>query len=151
MPVASTPTTRRGREVGHRRPAAQRPACDDPDLGPQGLLALDDLGRDPVGQHLHEQPLAEHHVVDRLVEELGEPRHVRALLIASEIDGALELGGHQDLLCAPADPDRLVDARDACTREREPDRRRRRLEIAHERKIAHGDDATAAASRDDGP
>ena len=119
-----------GREIGDRRPAAQRPARDDPHLGPKRLLALDDLGRDPVGQHLDEQALAEHDVVDRLVEELGEARHVHALLVAREVDGALELCRHQDLLRAAADPDRLVDPRDACAREREPDRRRGRLEVA---------------------
>ncbi len=139
------------REIGDRRLPAKRPARDDAHLGSERLLALDDLCRDPVRQHLDEEALSEHHVVDRLVEELGEARHVDALLVAREIDGALELGGHQDLLRAPTDSDRLVDPRDACPREREPDRRRRGLEVAHERQIAHGDDATEGAARGAGP
>ena len=74
------------------------------------MLPRDDVRRDPVGEHLDEQPFSEHGLVDRLVEELREARHVDALLIAREVDGAVDLGGHEDLVVAAADPDRLVDA-----------------------------------------
>ena len=154
IPVASTPTTRRERrlrrgrdpdqrdhllrhEVGHRRVPAQRPARDDPHLGAERILPLDDLRGDPVREHLDEQPFAEDDLVDRLVEELREARHVDALLVAREVDGAVDLGRHQDLLLAAADADRLVDAGHAGAREREPDGRRRRLHVADERELAH--------------
>ena len=91
-----------GREAGDRRLPADRPARGDAHLGAERLLALDDVWRDPVRKHLDEQALSEHHVVDRLVEELGEARHVDALLVAREIDGALDLGGHHG---SPASPD----------------------------------------------
>ena len=107
IPVASTPTTRREPapfaaaipiretiswvvQAGDRRPPPERPAGDDPHLGAERALALDDLRRDPVGEDLHEQPFAEDRLVDRLVEELREARHVDALLIAGEIDGAVD-------------------------------------------------------------
>ena len=45
----------------------------------------------------HDPRLAEHGVADRLVEHLGEARHVDALLAAGEVDGALYLGGHHGL------------------------------------------------------
>ena len=135
-----------GLEAGHRRAAPLRPAGDDAHLGPQGVLALDDLRRDPVGEHLHEQALAEDDLVDRLVEELGEARHVDALLVAREVDGAVDLRRHQDLVVAAADPDRLVHAGDARARESEPDGRRGRLHVANEREVAHAGHATPRAT-----
>ena len=130
-------------EVGHGRPPPQRPARDDPHLGAQRALALDDLRGDPVGEHLDEEALAEHGLVDRLVEQLREARHVDALLAAREVDGAVDLGGHQDLLLAAADPDRLLHARDTGPRERDLHRRRGCLHVADEREV-HRSHATSA-------
>ena len=173
IPVASTPTTRRApasvaaaipisetiswvaRPVtGVRRRSGQRATIRTSARSACWRSTI--WRRDPVGEHLHEQALAEHDVVDRLVEELGEARHVDALLVAGEVDGALELGRHQDLLGAPADPDRLVDPRHARAREREPDRRRRGLEVARRaggRSRGSTSSATAAQreARDAGP
>ena len=107
MPVASTPTTRRApcgrrggdadqrdhllrRQAGDRRAPAHRPAGGDPHLGAQRRLALDDVPRDHLCDLLDDPRLAEHGVADRLVEDLGEARHVDALLAAGEVDGALD-------------------------------------------------------------
>ncbi len=62
---------------------------------------------------------------------------MHALLVAREVDGAVDLGGHEDLVVAPADADRLLDAGDPGARERKPDRRRGCLHVADERKVAH--------------
>ena len=141
IPVASTPTTRRAPcSVAAAMPISETISCvGRPVTGVvrrigqravirtsarSALLALDDLRRDPLRELLDEQPLAEHDVADRLVEELGEARHVHALLVAGEIDGALDLGGHHGLGVAAPDPDRLLDAGHARARERELDGRR---------------------------
>jgi len=125
MPVASTPTTRRAapavaaaipilrRQTRDRRDAPHRPARVDPHLGPMGVLALDDMPRDHLGDLLDDPRLTEDGVTDRLVEDLGEPRHVDALLAPCEVDRALDVCGHHRLGIATADPDRLLDAGDA--------------------------------------
>ena len=82
-----------------------------------------------LGQHLDEQCLAEDDLVDRLVEELREPRHVHALLRAIEVDGALDLRSHHRLRVAAADPDRLADTGDAGAGDGELDVGRRRLDV----------------------
>ena len=55
-----------------------------------------------------------------------------ALLIAVEVDRAVDLRGDQPLLSAPAKPDRLADSANA--RAREPDLHlgRRRLEVVEQ-------------------
>ena len=64
----------------------------DRHLGAQPALAvahaLGDVGR----QRLRLEGLADHHLVDRLVHDLLEARHVRALLLGPEVDEAFELG-----------------------------------------------------------
>ena len=129
-------------EVGDRRPPPERPARDDPHLGPERALALDDLRRDPVREDLDEEPFAEDGLVDRLVEELREARHVDALLPPGEVDGAVDLRRHEDLLLAAPDPDRLLHARDAGAREGDLDGRRGRLHVADERQVAHPSQTT---------
>src|SRR4029450_13158740 len=106
----------RGQPRDGRR-ALDRVPSRDPDLGAQSLLALDDVTRDVLREHLDEERLPDHDLVDRLLEELGEARHVNALLSWVEVDGALDL--RRDLLLAPcvADPDRLLDAGYASARE----------------------------------
>jgi len=44
----------------------------DPHLGPERMLSLDDVTCDVLGEGLHEEGLPDHHLVDRLAEELGE-------------------------------------------------------------------------------
>ena len=58
----------------------------------QRLLALDDVRRDVLREHLDEEGLADDDLLDRLLEELREARHVHALLRGVEIDRALDLG-----------------------------------------------------------
>ena len=105
-------------------------ARGDRDLGARGLLALahelGDVLRERLGA---ERRLAEHDLADRLVDDLLEARHVRALLLAAEIDEALQAREEQLV----ADAHDLLDAGDADAREadrnaraRAPARRRRR-------------------------
>jgi hypothetical protein len=49
-----------------------------------------------LGQRLGlERRLAEHDLADRLVDDLLEARHVRALLVGAELDDALEPRGEE--------------------------------------------------------
>jgi hypothetical protein len=146
MPVASTPTTRRTpllgcrrdaddrdqllrREPGHRGSALDRVPRDDPDFRPQRALPRRDVAGDVLRQALDEERLADHDLLDRLLEQLGEARHVHALLIGIEVDGAVDLGRDQLLRLAIAKADRLVHAFDADARQREPDVGRARLDV----------------------
>ena len=109
MPVASTPdeTPRcrprgggdpeQGDQLLRSQPRDRRRALDgvprsDPHLGAQRVLALDDVARDVLGKTFDEQHLADHELVDRLLEELREARHVDALLRGVEVDEAVDLG-----------------------------------------------------------
>ena len=56
------------------------------------MLALAHLLGDLAGELLGAQRLAEDDVVDRLVDDLLEARHVDARLLRVEVDEALELG-----------------------------------------------------------
>ena len=53
---------------------------------------------------------AHHDLVDRLFEELGEPRHVHALLGRVEVDEAVDRRRDERLLVAVAHADGLLDA-----------------------------------------
>ena len=135
------------RQAGHRRRAPHRPARRDPNLGPDRALALDDVPRDHLRDLLHDPRLAEHDVTDRLVEHLGEARHVDALLPPREVDRALDLGGHHRLGVASADPNRLLHSGHAGARERELDGRRGRLHVRHEMgQLAHVGNVAARVS-----
>jgi hypothetical protein len=118
-----------GLEPGHRRPSANRPLGSDPDLRPDGVLALDDAARDLLGEHLDEQGLAVDDEVDRALEELGEARHMDALLVGGEVDSAVDHRRHDRLGVTAPDPHRLLHAGDTGAGEGEPDLRRRGLEI----------------------
>ena len=100
------------REAGHRRPAVDRPLRADPDLRLQRLLALHDPARDVLGEDLDEQRLALDDDVDRLLEELGEARHVDALLVGGEVDRAVDDRRHHRLRVAAADAHRLLNPAD---------------------------------------
>jgi hypothetical protein len=86
-----------------------------------------------LGEHLDEERLADHDVVDRLCEHLREARHVHALLRRVEVDGARDARGDQLLVVAVAQADRLVDAAHADAREADSDLGRGRLEVHGER------------------
>ena len=81
---------------------------------------------------LDDARLAEHGIADRLVEQLGKPRHVHALLLPREVDGALDVGGDLLLDAPVADPDRFARAHHACAREPEPYLGLRGLEVVVE-------------------
>src|SRR6185503_7746826 len=70
-----------------------------------------------------------HDALDRLLEELGEARHVDALLARVEVDRAVDRRGDELLAPAAPDADGLLDAGDADAREAERDLRRRRLQV----------------------
>ena len=88
-------------------------ARGDRDLGAlRALAGANDLGH-VLGERLGaELRLAEHDLADGFVDDLLEARHVRALLIAAEVNEALELCVEE--LIAYADD--LLDAGDAHAR-----------------------------------
>ena len=121
---AARPLGRRGRDADQRhhllrrqprdgRLAPDRPQRADRHLGPQRFLPVDDAAGDVLGEHLDEQRLLEDHRVDRLVEELGEARHVDALLVGGQVDGAVDRRGHHRLRLLAGDAHGLRDAGDA--------------------------------------
>ena len=147
MPWAVTPVSRRRAELGADRRAVQRVQLLGLDAGDRGRLVLGearldrDLGaasvlpradelRDVLGERLGlERRLAEDHLADRLVDDLLEARHVRALLIRAEVDDALEAGGEQLRVAVVADPDHLLDAGHADTAEAQLHCRSLRLNV----------------------
>ena len=88
-----------GRHPRHRGLPLQRVAGRHLDLGAERLLAADDGAGDVLGELLDEQRLAHHELVDRLLEQLREARHVHAALLGVEVDGAGDLG--EDELLVP--------------------------------------------------
>jgi hypothetical protein len=111
------------RQLADGRRAAYGPAGGDPGLGPQRALAADDVPGDVLGQRLDVQRLAADDRLDRLLEQFREARHVHALLLVSEVDGALDLRRHHRLVTLVADAHDLLHAGHAGSREREPDLR----------------------------
>jgi hypothetical protein len=73
------------------------------------VLPPDDVRGDVLREVLDEQRLADHDLLDRLLEELWEARHVDALARVVEVDGAVDVRRDQLLLAAAADADRLLD------------------------------------------
>ena len=98
-----------------------RPLCANPHLRAERSLALDDAARDVLGEHLDEEGLAFDDELDRLLEQLGEARHVDALLVGGEVDRAVDHRRHDRLGVAAADADRLLHSGHAGARERESD------------------------------
>ena len=91
-----------------------------------GALTFADQLRDLLGERLRaERRSAEDDLADRLVDNLLKARHMCALLIAAEIDEALQAREEQLV----GDPHDLLDARDAHAREANPHARRARLDI----------------------
>ncbi len=126
MPVASTPTTRRVESSdAAARPISETSSCvRRPVTGVRrssGYCATIEL--------LDQQSLLDHDLLDCLLEQFGEARHVNALLRRIEIDRAVDVGRDQLLALAVADPDRLADAADSGPRQSDPHVRRRGLKI----------------------
>ena len=111
-----------GLDPGDRRGLVLGEARLDGDLGAARALALADELGDVLGQRLGlERRLAEHDLADRLVDDLLEARHVRALLVGAELDDALEARREQLLGAVLAEPDHLLDAGHADPREAQLD------------------------------
>jgi hypothetical protein len=117
------------REAGDRRAPVDRPLGANPDLGLHCPLPLDHALRDEFGQDLDEHCLPLDDQLDRILEELGEARHVDAFLIGGEVDGAVDRRGHDGLRVPATDAYCLLHTGDARPREGERDLRRRRLEV----------------------
>ena len=79
------------RELADGRRPPHGPPRGDPRLGAQRALAADDVAGDVLGERLDVQRLGPDDRLDRLLEQLGEARHVHALLLAREVDRALDL------------------------------------------------------------
>ena len=108
----------------------------DPRERAQRALAVEHARGDPPREVLDRERLADHHGLDRLGEDLGEARHVRALVRRVEIDRALDVGVVDGLLATVADADDLVDAGHAGLAQREVHRGLRRLDVVREHQIA---------------
>ena len=83
------------------------------------------------------QRLAEDDLVDRLVDDLLEARHVDAGLLRVEVDEALELGVEEAARRPPSalgDADHLLDAGDADPREADLGRRGGGLDVGARRR-----------------
>ena len=106
----------------------------DAHLGAARALAGADELRDVLGQVLGlEGRVAEHYLADRLVDDLLEARHVRALLVRAEFDHAFEPGREQLLASVLAQPDHLFDSGHADSGETQRERRRLRLNVGQQR------------------
>ena len=74
---------------------------------------------------------AEDDLADRVVDDLLEARHVRALLVRAELDDALEARREQLLGAVLLDADHLLDAGHADAREAQLHRREASLDVGH--------------------
>ena len=81
-----------GGQAGRGGRHGLRVAGGDRHLGAKAALLLADLLRDPRRELLGAEGLAQHDLVDRLVDDLLEARHVHPRLVRVEVHGALELG-----------------------------------------------------------
>src|ERR671919_736801 len=108
-----------GGDAGGGRRDGLRVAGGDRYLGAHPLLALANVGGDVRGEDLGLEGLAEHDLVDRLVEDLLEAGHVDAGLLRIEVDEALELGVVELLLGVDSDAQDLLHTCDPYPREAE--------------------------------
>ena len=105
-------------------------ARGDGDLGALGALALAHELGDPLGERLGlERRLAEDDLADDLVDDLLEARHVRALLVAAEVDEALQARREELLGAVLAEADDLLDLGHADAREAHAQRGKLRLDV----------------------
>ncbi|CAA9498491.1 MAG: hypothetical protein AVDCRST_MAG30-1774 [uncultured Solirubrobacteraceae bacterium] len=119
-----------GPDAGDGRRAVLGVARRDRHLGTAGALPVADALGDVLGERLGaEAGLVEDDLADRLVDDLLEARHVRALLVRTQVDEALERRREQLFRPVLADPDDLLDPGDADPREREVQGRRLRLDV----------------------
>ena len=85
-----------GLDAADRRRLVLRVAGLDVHLGAARALAVAHLLGDVLRQCFRaERALAEHDLADRVVDDLLEAAHVRALLMRAEVDEAVQAGGEQ--------------------------------------------------------
>ena len=125
------------REPGHGRLLVLGVARPDRDLGAQAALALAHALGDVRRQSLRLQRLADHDRVDGLVHDLLETRHVHSGLERVEVHVALERRVVELLVAVRADPEDLLDARDADAREAHAGRRPARLHVGFSLRKRH--------------
>src|SRR5215217_96414 len=117
-----------GGDRGHWRRLVLWIAGGDCHLRAQRVLSLAHLYGDSLGELLGlEAALAEHDLADDVVDDLLEARHVRACLLRSDLDEAVELGVIELVGTGRTDADDLLDIRHPDTPQRHSDRRGRRL------------------------
>ena len=123
-----------GGDARHRRRLVLRIARGDRHLRAPRTLTLAHLRGHVLGQLLGlEAALAQHHFADDVVDDLLEARHVRALLVRAEVDEAVQLGVIELLGARRADADDLLNVRHPRARQRDLDRRGRRLHVGDSR------------------
>src|SRR5829696_9637827 len=115
-------------------------ARTQPDLGAARALDVAHALGDARGQPVERGRRPDHRSLDRLV----EARHVRAALVAAELDGAVDRDEQRPLGPLGAEPDDLLDARHAHLREGERGLRTVRLDVVAavvrgESEVGHGD------------
>jgi hypothetical protein len=102
------------------------------DLRAACVLAGSHELRDLLGELLDlERGLAQHNLADRVVDGLFEARHVRTLLVRSQIDDAFKARREQLLAAVVTDPDHLLDAGHADAGEAQLHGRQLRLHVHH--------------------
>ena len=79
------------------------------------------MARDVLREVLDEELLVDHDLVDGLLEDLGEARHVHALLGRVEVDEAVDLGGDERVAAAVLHAHGFLDAGHAGAREADSD------------------------------
>ena len=118
------------RDARHRRRLVLGVAGGDRDLGAPARPGARARARRCAAASVSAwKRLAEDDLADRLVDDLLEARHVRALLLRAEVDEALELGVEELLGAVRPDPDDLLDAGHADAREADLRRRAPGLDV----------------------
>src|SRR5215211_962577 len=131
-----------GCQAGHGGSFVLRVARRNRDLGAPPVLAVAYALSYVRGERLRlESGFAEDDLVDRLVHDLFEARHMRPLLLRAEVDQAFELCIKQLLGPVRANADDFLDTGDAHAREAQVGRRPARLDVAPEKRASldHGD------------
>src|SRR4051795_9082053 len=128
-----------GLDARQRRGLVLGVARLDRDLGAARVLALahelGDVLRELLGA---EGRLAQDDLADRVVDDLFEARHVRALLLGAEVDEAVQARVEELLAGVAAQADDLLHAGDTHARERDVDGRALRLDVGHRGSKFHG-------------
>jgi hypothetical protein len=126
----------------HRCPAKPRKARGETDLGPPAALALAHALGDVPGERVRPHRAAQRGLADGLLDRFVEARHVRAALVGTEVDRAIDDHRVGLLGAGRAEAYDALDTGHADAREAEPGLRARGLDVvggAHggEGKVGH--------------